>query len=172
MNQLLLEALSAAPGSRPSRQDLLMQLLAAQTATGDDVIEAAAEIDPRPSAPVDERDEQIEALLAHCDELEHRNRYFAHTLGACSRCWGESFCCPQCGGDGTPGWRRPDADGLMELIRPVLDRVSAGRSAARRGAESALAAPPLPATPPSQTYPSQSYLSQTDRSHTKKEQTP
>ena len=49
--------------------------------------------------------------------------YIAQALGACPQCWGLDQRCPACAGQGGPGSSQPDADRLLNLVRPALRRL-------------------------------------------------
>jgi hypothetical protein len=54
-----------------------------------------------------------------------RNAELAAACGACV-CFGQPHC-PDCGGEGKPGWQVPDASLFRQYVAPVLGRLCAVR---------------------------------------------
>lgn len=52
-----------------------------------------------------------------------RNAELAAACGACV-CFGQPHC-PDCGGEGKPGWQVPDASLFRQYVSPVLERLGA-----------------------------------------------
>jgi hypothetical protein len=65
----------------------------------------------------------VRAVRDELESLRRQNELLAAALGACERCWGSQSECPRCGGDGSPGSRRPDERVFEELVRPAIRRL-------------------------------------------------
>jgi hypothetical protein len=57
------------------------------------------------------------------DALVDRNMILAAAVGACD-CWGYEPGCPICGGAGSAGWTRPDAELFSEFVEPAVRRMT------------------------------------------------
>ncbi|WNG53470.1 hypothetical protein F0U59_00715 [Archangium gephyra] len=53
--------------------------------------------------------------------IAERNAALAAACGACT-CFGEPHCL-DCGGEGKPGWQRPDESLFRQYVAPVLERL-------------------------------------------------
>jgi hypothetical protein len=53
--------------------------------------------------------------------IVERNAALAAACGACT-CFGEPDCL-DCGGEGKPGWQRPDEELFRQYVAPVLERL-------------------------------------------------
>lgn len=86
-------------------------------------------------AEMRELNRMIEEVCAERDALVERNDTLAAALGACHLCFGEGedLTCPNCGGQGKPGWRLPDPIAFREYIAPAVNRVRALQSRRQRG---------------------------------------
>lgn len=51
------------------------------------------------------------------------NMLLAAALGACE-CWGLWASCPRCGGEGSPGWLRPDPELFEVFVKPAVAKRS------------------------------------------------
>ena len=71
------------------------------------------------------------------DVLRLRNDQLAASLGACYLCFGSDFECPNCAGQGRPGWIQPDAGLYEQLIAPVSER-RLDEAGATRGSQPAI----------------------------------
>jgi hypothetical protein len=58
------------------------------------------------------------------EALVDRNTMLAAAVGACD-CWGFEPDCTMCGGAGSAGWTRPDAELFTEFVEPAVRRMSA-----------------------------------------------
>ena len=73
---------------------------------------------------------ELEALRDEVTDLREVNDTAAAALGACRVCWGGDEFCPVCAGHGRPGANLPDKRLYNELVRPAVERMTAGRVAA------------------------------------------
>lgn len=71
--------------------------------------------------PVARRDlrDDVARLRRLCRALARRNAEVARALGAC-RCWGERPGCPECGGEGRPGFFHVDRGAFAAFVAPVM----------------------------------------------------
>lgn len=58
------------------------------------------------------------------EALVDRNTMLAAAVGACD-CWGYEPGCSMCGGAGSAGWTRPDAELFAEFVEPAVRRMTA-----------------------------------------------
>jgi hypothetical protein len=63
---------------------------------------------------------QRQDFTAH-ESVTERNAALAAACGACT-CFGEPHCL-DCGGEGKPGWQRPDESLFRMYVAPVLERL-------------------------------------------------
>jgi hypothetical protein len=77
-------------------------------------------------------DEEPTLSMLDWDDLLDRNSAVAAALGACD-CWGEDPDCAFCGGEGVPGWARPDEECFGTYVRPALAAMSAPTTTAPKG---------------------------------------
>ncbi|WP_375769425.1 hypothetical protein NR798_00665 [Archangium gephyra] len=61
--------------------------------------------------------------FAAYESVVERNAELAAACGACA-CFGQPHC-PDCGGEGKPGWQMPDASLFRMYVAPVLERLGA-----------------------------------------------
>ena len=75
--------------------------------------------------------------------LRDRLDTLAAALGACMECWGEYNACPECGGEGKPGFYRPDPAAFSAFVLPAVRAAQQlhRRRAARTEGATAAAAP-------------------------------
>lgn len=62
------------------------------------------------------------SALNHYTTLANRDIELANALGACT-CWGEDLNCPECGGEGAPGWSLPETHAFKEYVQPAIETV-------------------------------------------------
>ena len=149
INPLLLQALAGSGSDGLSAKDvllsqldetdpntsLLIKLLAQQTPeTIADEAEAEADQErlreeERTRARAAERAKAlrhlrntIDTLYAELEDLRARNDMLAAALGACHLCWGEDGRCPECGGQGHPGFFSLDRPLFGQLVVPAVHR--------------------------------------------------
>jgi hypothetical protein len=70
---------------------------------------------------------ELQACREEVADLREVNDVTAAALGACRICWGGNRSCPVCGGQGRPGANLPDLRLYNELVRPAIERMSAGQ---------------------------------------------
>lgn len=114
---LLSTAMNALPGidGNPMLQGL-MQLLVGMMKD---------EEEPEDDLAVARRRHQAQKRVAHIQRvmrnLNARNAFLAHALGACD-CWGADARCDRCHGDGVPGWSEPSPAAFDALVVPLVQR--------------------------------------------------
>ena len=134
---LLLEKLTANPGTSPSMSEMLAQLgesdprmalLAKYFAQRESVQE---DDDDEPSEAEKKRESMahlqriMKRLYRELEDLRERNDSLAAALGACYLCWGEAPGCEFCAGAGTPGSNAPDEILLSHYVTPAIRRLRA-----------------------------------------------
>jgi len=62
---------------------------------------------------------EVERLRRLCRALARHNARVARALGAC-RCWGERPGCPECGGEGRPGFHPIDRGAFGAFVAPAM----------------------------------------------------
>lgn len=88
--------------------------------------------------------ENMAAMRGELEDLRETNDTLAIALGACYLCWGGEPECPNCEGEGTPGYFMPDPALFNEIVRPAVSRVA---SAVRRRMRASRRAEPGRAEP-------------------------
>ncbi|MDX1417168.1 MAG: hypothetical protein R3293_23380 [Candidatus Promineifilaceae bacterium] len=65
----------------------------------------------------------LKELRLYMESAEDTLRYFADLFGACAACWGQHAECPNCHGQGQPGFRLPQEEDLLAWTQPSLNRI-------------------------------------------------
>lgn len=111
--ELVRKTLAEHAASDP-RLGMLMQMLAKRE-----------QDEPAPNSSEPRREharQRLREMRAELEILRERNEVLAAALGACAQCWGDDETCPDCRGEGGPGWRRPAKDLYDDLVAPVAAR--------------------------------------------------
>lgn len=62
-------------------------------------------------------------MVTDYEYLIDKNNLLSAAVGACE-CWGEISDCPHCGGEGVPGWLRPEPEAFEYFIKPAMKAFS------------------------------------------------
>jgi len=70
-----------------------------------------------------QRDTEKTKIVEQISGAKKLNNSLSDALGSCNKCWGEDPDCPNCLGNGIPGWRKINSRLFNSFVLPALENV-------------------------------------------------